>query len=136
VLHRLRKEKVPLCLIYGREDPWVVPFWGQQVKQHVPDAVYYELSPVGHCPHHEAPEVVNFLLRKWVQSISQGSNCPALLESMNPYHMAHQFVVRSSTHEAKERQILVQVKPHQNFIRDFYNWLLGFMMKQRSQPKI
>jgi hypothetical protein len=81
-------------------------------------------------------QVVNFLLRKWVQSISQGSNCPALLESMNPYHMAHQFVVRSSTHEAKERQILVQVKPHQNFIRDFYNWLLGFMMKQRSQPKI
>jgi hypothetical protein len=58
VLHRLRKEKVPLCLIYGREDPWVVPFWGQQVKQHVPDAVYYELSPVGHCPHHEAPEVI------------------------------------------------------------------------------
>jgi hypothetical protein len=35
-----------------------VPFWGQQVKQHVPDAVYYELSPVGHCPHHEAPEVI------------------------------------------------------------------------------
>ncbi|CAK9201361.1 unnamed protein product [Sphagnum troendelagicum] len=135
-LIRLRKEKLPLCLIYGREDPWVVPFWGQQVKQHVPDAVYYELSPVGHCPHHEAPEVVNFLIRKWVQSIYQGSNCPALLESMNPYHMAHQFVVRSSTHEAKERQILVHVKPHQNFIRDFYNWLLGFMMKQRSQPKI
>ncbi len=58
VLHRLRKEKVPLCLIYGHEDPWVVPFWGQRVKQHVPDAVYYELSPVGHCPHHEAPEVI------------------------------------------------------------------------------
>ncbi|KAH9543187.1 hypothetical protein CY35_13G050300 [Sphagnum magellanicum] len=135
-LIRLRKEKVSLCLIYGREDPWVVPFWGQRVKQHVPDAVYYELSPVGHCPHHEAPEVVNFLIRKWVQSISQGSNCPALLESMNPYNMAHQFVVRSSTHEAKERQIVVHVKPHQNFIRDFYNWLLGFMMKQRSQPKI
>jgi hypothetical protein len=55
---------------------------------------------------------------------------------MNPYNMAHQFVVRSSTHEAKERQIVVHVKPHQNFIRDFYNWLLGFMMKQRSQPKI
>ncbi len=35
-----------------------MPFWGQRVKQHVPDAVYYELSPVGHCPHHEAPEVI------------------------------------------------------------------------------
>lgn len=49
---------MPMCMIYGKEDPWVVPFWGQRAKQRNPDAVYYELSPAGHCPHHEAPEVL------------------------------------------------------------------------------
>lgn len=49
---------MPMCMIYGKEDPWVVPFWGQRAKQRNPDAIYYELSPAGHCPHHEAPEVL------------------------------------------------------------------------------
>ncbi|KAG0616962.1 hypothetical protein M758_5G155500 [Ceratodon purpureus] len=53
----LKETRTPMCLIYGKEDPWVVPFWGQRAKQRNPDAVYYELSPAGHCPHHEAPEV-------------------------------------------------------------------------------
>lgn len=47
-----------MCMIYGKEDPWVVPFWGQRTKHRNPEAVYYELSPAGHCPHHEAPEVL------------------------------------------------------------------------------
>jgi len=43
--------------VYGKEDPWVKPVWGLQVKQQVPEAPYYEISPAGHCPHDEAPEV-------------------------------------------------------------------------------
>lgn len=50
---------VPFCLIYGKEDPWVKPIWGLQVKSQVPEAPYYEISPAGHCPHDEVPEVGN-----------------------------------------------------------------------------
>ncbi|GAQ85781.1 putative alpha/beta hydrolase fold containing-protein [Klebsormidium nitens] len=65
-LHKLRAHGVPLCLMYGREDPWVRPVWGQQAKRIVPNAPYFEISPAGHCPHHEAYEVFNILVRKWI----------------------------------------------------------------------
>ena len=48
--------KVALC--YGREDPWVVPLWGQRLKRVIKNATYYELSPSGHCPNDETPEAV------------------------------------------------------------------------------
>ncbi|GMP42197.1 hypothetical protein CsSME_00012017 [Camellia sinensis var. sinensis] len=48
---------VPICLMYGKEDPWVKPVWGLQVKRRLPEAPYYEISPAGHCPHDEVPEV-------------------------------------------------------------------------------
>ncbi|KAK7312117.1 hypothetical protein VNO77_35722 [Canavalia gladiata] len=72
-LSRCRKNNVPICLMYGKEDPWVKPFWGQQVKRQVPEAPYYQVSPAGHCPHDEAPEVINFLPRGWIRNLeSQG----------------------------------------------------------------
>lgn len=52
----------PICLMYGKEDPWVKPVWALQVKQQVPEAPYYEDSPAGHCPHDEVPEVCSSLL--------------------------------------------------------------------------
>lgn len=73
-LKRCRKSSVPTCLIYGREDPWVVPLWGQRVKQLVPESVYYEISPAGHCPHHEVPEVVNFLVQGWIKSLQSAGS--------------------------------------------------------------
>lgn len=48
---------VPICLMYGKEDPWVQPVWGLQVKRQLPEAPYYQISPAGHCPHDEVPEV-------------------------------------------------------------------------------
>jgi len=60
--------------MYGREDPWVRPIWGIKVKQQVPEAPYYEISPAGHCPHDEVPEVINYLLRGWLKNLeSEGS---------------------------------------------------------------
>lgn len=50
---------IPVCLMYGKEDPWVQPIWGFQVKKQVPEALFYEISPAGHCPHDEVPEVYN-----------------------------------------------------------------------------
>lgn len=57
VTFRCHMNNVPICLMYGKEDPWVKPVWGRQVKKQVPEAPYYEISPAGHCPHDEVPEV-------------------------------------------------------------------------------
>ncbi|KAK9683040.1 hypothetical protein RND81_10G114100 [Saponaria officinalis] len=73
-LSRCRESRVPVCLMYGKEDPWVKPLWGQQVKRQLPDAPYYEISPAGHCPHDEVPEVVNYLLRGWIGSLESEGN--------------------------------------------------------------
>ncbi|KAL5985998.1 hypothetical protein ACLOJK_027988 [Asimina triloba] len=55
-LSRCKVNNVPICLMYGKEDPWVRPVWGLEVKQEAPEAPYYEISPAGHCPHDEVPE--------------------------------------------------------------------------------
>lgn len=80
-LLRCREHNIPICLIYGRQDPWVKPVWGWQVKKQVPEALYYEISPAGHCPHSEVPEVVNFLLRGWIGNLeSEGFMALPLLD--------------------------------------------------------
>ena len=66
-LTSLQKADIPLLLLYGREDPWIFPSWGQRVKRQVPKATYFELSPAGHCPHHEAPRAVNALILEWLK---------------------------------------------------------------------
>lgn len=65
---------VPVCLVYGKEDPWVTPMWGFRVKRQLADAPYYQISPAGHCPHDEVPEVVNFLLRGWIKSLESNDS--------------------------------------------------------------
>ncbi|XP_010547310.1 PREDICTED: pheophytinase, chloroplastic isoform X2 [Tarenaya hassleriana] len=57
-LSRCKKNNVPICLVYGREDPWVRPIWGFKIKKQISEAPYYEISPAGHCPHDEVPEVL------------------------------------------------------------------------------
>ena len=58
--------KIPVALVYGRDDPWVVPLWGQRMKRAIPRAAYYELPGVGHCPAHEAPEATNACVAAFV----------------------------------------------------------------------
>ncbi|KAK4253768.1 hypothetical protein QN277_010403 [Acacia crassicarpa] len=83
-LSRCRANNVSICLMYGKEDPWVRPIWGFQVKTKVPEAPYYQISPAGHCPHDEVPEVINFLLRGWIKNLeSQGSYSLPLLDDSN-----------------------------------------------------
>ncbi|KAK6163008.1 hypothetical protein DH2020_002849 [Rehmannia glutinosa] len=80
-LSRCQMNNIPICLTYGKEDPWVMPIFGLWVKKQVPDAPYYEISPAGHCPHDEVPEVVNFLLRGWIKNLeSDGSVVLPLLD--------------------------------------------------------
>lgn len=67
-------KKIPLALVYGREDPWVVPLFGLRVKGIAPDSTYYELSPCGHCAHAEAPEAVNAIVENWVRAVTKGES--------------------------------------------------------------
>ncbi|GMP94616.1 hypothetical protein CsSME_00044018 [Camellia sinensis var. sinensis] len=55
-IHKCQANDVPICLMYGKEDPWVKPVWGLQMKRQLLEAPYYEISPAGHCPHDEVPE--------------------------------------------------------------------------------
>ncbi|CAH2072818.1 unnamed protein product, partial [Thlaspi arvense] len=71
-LSRCKKNNVQICLMYGREDPWVGPIWGKKIKREMPNAPYYEISPAGHCPHDEVPEVVNYLMRGWIKHLESG----------------------------------------------------------------
>uniref|UniRef100_A0A0D9VM02 AB hydrolase-1 domain-containing protein n=1 Tax=Leersia perrieri TaxID=77586 RepID=A0A0D9VM02_9ORYZ len=68
-LSRCQMQGTPISLMYGREDPWVRPIWGIKVKKQVPESPYYEISPAGHCPHDEVPEVINYLLRGWLKNV-------------------------------------------------------------------
>lgn len=71
---------IPVCLAYGREDPWVVPLWGQRLKRACPRATYFELSPAGHCPHHEAPLAMNKVVMSWIACAeSEGQPSPLAL---------------------------------------------------------
>ncbi|KAL1201340.1 Pheophytinase [Cardamine amara subsp. amara] len=80
-LSRCKENNVQICLMYGREDPWVGPIWGKQIKREMPNAPYYEISPAGHCPHDEVPEVVNYLMRGWIKHLeSDGSEALPLLD--------------------------------------------------------
>jgi len=63
---------VPVGLFYGKEDPWVSPMWGQRAFRRLgADVPYYELSPTGHCPHHESPVATNLALCDWLQTLNR-----------------------------------------------------------------
>ncbi|CAK0908278.1 unnamed protein product, partial [Prorocentrum cordatum] len=65
-----------VLLLYGEDDPWIVPFWARRAADRVSAGVgeYYAISPAGHCPHHEAPAAFNTVLLNWLQRIdSNGS---------------------------------------------------------------
>ena len=61
----------PCLMLYGREDPWVVPLWGSRLKRKVESAIYCELSPAGHCPANEVPRTVNEALSEWIKSTDE-----------------------------------------------------------------
>lgn len=35
-----------------------------------------QISPAGHCPHHEAPTAVHEAITRWLQSIEDGKSLP------------------------------------------------------------
>ena len=66
-LDELHARGVRVAMFNGAQDPWVVPAWGRRAKRREPQTTLVELSPAGHCPHHEAPHAANALLAEFVR---------------------------------------------------------------------
>ncbi|XP_076922219.1 pheophytinase, chloroplastic-like [Bidens hawaiensis] len=105
-LSRCKAQDVPICLMYGKEDPWVRPVWGLQVKKQLPEAPYYQISPAGHCPHDEVPEVVNYLLRGWIKNLeSKGFVALPLVDESGRFDVAKNL---EYMRDGKKRSVKVQ----------------------------
>lgn len=64
----LKELKVPLFLLWGDKDPWILPSKADKIMSLYEDSVKVGLN-AGHCPHDEVPSQVNDEIKKWVASL-------------------------------------------------------------------
>jgi pimeloyl-ACP methyl ester carboxylesterase len=60
------EEKVPLSILWGKEDPWENCAEGKKLFEAYAEE-FVELPGLGHCPMDESPERVNPLIRRFVE---------------------------------------------------------------------
>ncbi len=58
----------PALILWGTEDPWESIELGQKFAQFPTVEQFIPLEGLGHCPHDEAPEIVNPILQAWILS--------------------------------------------------------------------
>jgi pimeloyl-ACP methyl ester carboxylesterase len=121
MLRDIRENKTPIAMAYGAEDPWIVPVWGFRAKRSIPDARYWEVSPAGHCPHHEAPEAINMLLQHWLAATEAGDR--ASLDAFAPKIVARDPAYGGSS-DGGFRIVEVDGRP-----RSFSEYVDGFVYR-------
>ena len=92
-LDKVVENQIPTLLLYGREDPWIVPYWAARAFKRAPSADYLQLSPSGHCPHFETPATVNECLIRWLQQTFPGKDLAAKTHDL-PVSIGDSFTVR------------------------------------------
>ena len=60
----------PTILLWGTEDPWEPIEMGKELAQFPTVDEFIPLEGLGHCPQDEAPEIVNPILKKWLESLA------------------------------------------------------------------
>ncbi|CAM9763155.1 unnamed protein product, partial [Ectocarpus fasciculatus] len=60
--------KSPLLLLWGELDPWIRPAAADKIQARNKNA-HKATVQAGHCPHDEAPEVVNDAMVSWLKTI-------------------------------------------------------------------
>lgn len=60
----------PLFLLWGANDPWIVPSKAAQIQALYPRSEKVLLRS-GHCPHDDTPAEVNAELARWVAGLPQ-----------------------------------------------------------------
>ncbi|MBO6212579.1 Pimeloyl-ACP methyl ester carboxylesterase [Algoriella xinjiangensis] len=58
--------KIPVCLIWGKQDSVTPPEVAIEFEQELPDATLYWIDKCGHAPMMEHPELFNEILFKWL----------------------------------------------------------------------
>jgi hypothetical protein len=121
----LERVKAPILMLYGAQDPWVTPSWGQKAKRQRPDARYIEISPAGHCPHHEAPETVNTLVGEWIAELEeeQGQGQGAGSAAQEKEKEKDKGGVRVFKEAVTRKEVTAVVQDGQP--RDFVEWLVA-----------
>ena len=64
--------QAPLLVLWGEADPWT-PITGSKIYQDLTvthPVQFVSIPKTGHCPHDEAPTVVNSLMIKWLAQIA------------------------------------------------------------------
>jgi pimeloyl-ACP methyl ester carboxylesterase len=72
--------KMPILLLWGREDPAVPSFLADQFKRWQPALTLVKLPGVGHCAHDELPHWVNTLIGEWAASLETCPDLPTPLQ--------------------------------------------------------
>ena len=62
--------KVPLFLLWGKADPWIRPQAADKIQRLFPSAMRSDID-AGHCPHDEAPAIVNSEIFRFMQSVNK-----------------------------------------------------------------
>ncbi len=60
----------PITFFWGTGDPWESVELGKELANYPMVKDFIELEGLGHCPQDEAPEIVNPLLQKWLETIN------------------------------------------------------------------
>ncbi|XP_020114200.1 pheophytinase, chloroplastic [Ananas comosus] len=132
-LSRCQKQGIPICLMYGREDPWVRPIWGLKIKRQLPEVPYYEISPAGHCPHDEVPEVVNFLLRGWIKNLESQGSVPLPFLEEPEYIQSSMSREVEYVKEGSRKSVQVRFLGSKS---SFWNQMGSFLRSSISNPRI
>eukprot|EP00593_Proboscia_inermis_P005168 CAMPEP_0171308420 /NCGR_PEP_ID=MMETSP0816-20121228/18579_1 /TAXON_ID=420281 /ORGANISM="Proboscia inermis, Strain CCAP1064/1" /LENGTH=125 /DNA_ID=CAMNT_0011791329 /DNA_START=1 /DNA_END=378 /DNA_ORIENTATION=+ len=64
-------ETVPVWVCYGEKDPWTPPQRVERLGRLERVEKVVLLPGVGHCPHDEAPELVNPLLLEFMERVKE-----------------------------------------------------------------
>jgi len=67
-------QDIPVAVCYGKDDPWTPNARVERLAQYPAVEQVVGLDKVGHCPHDEAPELVNPLLEQFLRRIHDGTN--------------------------------------------------------------
>ena len=71
IRHNMRKElpgmKMPVCLIWGKNDTITPPRVAEEFHQHIPNSQLFWIDECGHAPMMEQPTTFNNLLDSWLE---------------------------------------------------------------------
>lgn len=74
IRHNMREElhkyKMPVCLIWGKNDTITPPEVAEEFQEFLPDADLYWIDKCAHAPMMEKPETFNLLLEEWLEKRS------------------------------------------------------------------